>query len=377
MSSKDQLQEEYKALISEYGGIYQEIFSQHGFSIDNLQDHLKNLAVTYTNEAQAGTDEISFNPELQKKLNELLKNHQVNIETNPVEFGFNGLIQDMATEIEHLIVKAGVSFSHNVFAGEFPTGSFNAQIRPAANGFLVLINTGLMMFIYQTLKVMMYSAFDEGVNPIEYRNRVGNLSVAHVLSEIVLAYLTVGDPRYATRLPALGGTRMMLFNDFFDNCERFAVAHEYGHLIGGHLDEPKLAVSNTPVGELEIVKKEWQQEFEADVLGALILLRALPPIRNDYDFMKFKFVVSGPLIFFTLDELITKATMEILGLGNFVIVTDHPPAQLRIENLKKYFIQVAGTEAVLRIYDDFRKWLSFYEDEVVGNVKIALSSVQK
>ncbi len=66
---------------------------------------------------------------------------------------FQPIIDEMSAEIRERLTEKGMTLPLPVFAGQFPHGSFNAQARPVAGGVLILINSGLFMFIYQMVKV--------------------------------------------------------------------------------------------------------------------------------------------------------------------------------------------------------------------------------
>ena len=67
---------------------------------------------------------------------------------------------------------------------------------------------------------------------------------------------------------------MQLVHALSQASRAFVVAHEYAHVIAGHFDDhvmqpEKLA---TNAGPISVIKKDWNQEFEADIIAHKILL---------------------------------------------------------------------------------------------------------
>ncbi len=225
---------------------------------------------------------------------------------------FNELLRDYAAEIEHKITTLGIAFTMDIYVGEFPTGSFNAQACPAPGGALLLVNTGLMMFIHQTVKIMMHAVFFRNDPSDESpENTKGNIiytrpEIIKALADVVIAYLTRGDSRAARRFPAEGGGRGMLAAALVGRIERFVLAHEYGHAIAGHLDasEAKTITADSAEGVIEVIAKSWEQEFVADIWGVQLILPSENVIDTMEKLAQLQLAVAGPLLFFALDSLI-------------------------------------------------------------------------
>src|SRR5882762_931091 len=71
--------------------------------------------------------------------------------------GMQFLVDHISEEIEKSIGRAGLHLNAEFFAGEFPTGSFNAQACLVSNGTLLLLNTGLMVFLHKASKLVSHS----------------------------------------------------------------------------------------------------------------------------------------------------------------------------------------------------------------------------
>src|SRR5262245_1589496 len=67
------------------------------------------------------------------------------------------VIERTAAEVEtsiNAIERYRASFTAEVFVGEFPTGSINAQAVPADGGYLLLINSGLLVVLQQVAEFL-------------------------------------------------------------------------------------------------------------------------------------------------------------------------------------------------------------------------------
>src|ERR1700685_1636490 len=149
---------------------------------------------------------------------------------------------------------AAAAEDKQVFVGEFPTGSINAEARKTANGYLILINTGLLYFVKQVIEALCSDQSNEQ-------------TLIEEIAHAVLAYLVRTDPVYGPMPNAsdnLALTAQQLEFAVYD----FIIAHEYGHLLRGHLDADEqnrmLAVD---AASLPVINKSWEQEYEADEVG--------------------------------------------------------------------------------------------------------------
>lgn len=273
--------------------------------------------------------------------------------SNPAPGGqLQGILDDLSRRVEAGMAQAGVSLEFDVFVGQFPTGSFNAQAKRTSAGVLILINTGLMMLIHQSVKILSYAIrfteYGEGGNVVfaddpDHPAGHSQKEIIDALTEVVVAYLRFeGEEgsRRAMRFPAQADRRGYIAQRLTENCELFAVAHEYGHAIDGHLSKPRSVLKSTSVGEMELVEKEWNQEFVADALGANLMLRQFEVIADDLgdDFSRqweLLNIVAAPLFFFALDNLVTEAR-GLPGDTPGAAVLDHPPSVERAASIRQY-----------------------------------------
>lgn len=165
--------------------------------------------------------------------------------------------------------------------------------------------------------------------------------------EIALAYILRGRSDAARRLPALGDVRMHILTYLVDACETFAVAHEYGHMLAGHLS------GRFDPDDDGWVKKRHQQEYEADQIATLLLFRRIDDDRLTENEMKLHltFDPAGCLALFALEEFVETVRRHIPDLPEEPAeVSTHPPATLRYQRVRHDFaalgIEMSTADAV-------------------------------
>jgi hypothetical protein len=156
-----------------------------------------------------------------------------------------------------------------------------------------------------------------------------------------------------------------------------------GHAVAGHLARSRSALNAREIGGLKVYKKAWEDEFEADLIGARLVLhqarniqlegeaRNLQPkdlndLRNSFE----SFAISGVLIFFELDKIVTEVAQALYPERSNAIWGDHPPSQERSERLIKFFEQEHATWAIQSAKEltnwlnDVRKWTTMLAQAV-------------
>lgn len=239
------------------------------------------------------------------------------------------------------------SFRSNVFAGEFPTGSINAQAVQVEGGFLVLINSGTMVMLQQVVNFL-----SQG-DPDKPSSDDANISAVDGVTAVLAAYLRHGDPFFGPK-PISGGMKSLFTYAFSSACEQFVLAHEYGHILAGHFDDAVLHLErfDTEAGTIDVIKKDWKQELEADTIGYKIILGVEEYSQLDVsvidqafletelrttimaEALKMKCAIAAPFLFLTIDAIldqVNKTVREKSGLTN--VDSLHPPAKMRIDNI--------------------------------------------
>lgn len=157
-------------------------------------------------------------------------------------------------------------FHADVFVGEFPTGSINCQTVKVDGGFLVLVNSGTLMMLQQVVTFLWRGDADDPHSP-------ASLNAADGVAQVLASYVEHGDPFYGPK--PLGGGMLTVASSLMSAAAmKFVVAHEYGHILAGHLAEPNFEpiAIDTEVGAIDVLRTNHAQEFEADEIGYRLTL---------------------------------------------------------------------------------------------------------
>ena len=186
---------------------------------------------------------------------------------------------------------------------------------------------------------------------------------AQIVSDIAMAYLQAENPIDA---------RHAYFGPLVQSCLRFMVAHEYGHLIAGHILPNKTVDKMTPVGQVALGEKSHEQEYEADLLAAQILLAHFGQSPNSGPGHFLAATVVSPLFFFTLHGVIDRMRSQ-LGLKPLAISGDHPPSGDRCGRLHRFFTQEFSRAGLPRkalgLPEAFELWFKEIEEDVIDTVR--------
>jgi hypothetical protein len=129
------------------------------------------------------------------------------------------------------------------------------------------------------------------------------------------------------------------------------VAHEYAHVLAGHLDAEPLQTTRiaTVSGSIDVVKKTLEQEFEADAIAQRLLLgiedasemrnfgERLPALLDEGQIRQATegfAAVAAPFLVLTIDAILEDVRKTV---GQNVLAADdasHPPARDRMDRLR-------------------------------------------
>ena len=225
-----------------------------------------------------------------------------------------------------------------VFAGEFPTGDYNAQIVrvPDEKRYVILVNVGLLALLHDVAKVIVFSEWPRAGNGSpELPN--GTISAGEALDnegrgyfrDLIRNYAEFGDCVRPRKRFAPCGKPNLVSDLLAWGAYRFVLAHEIAHVVLGHLDHAEAAtitVRGSGV-KIPVLNKPMKEELYADTLGGQILMAAL--------FKKWKsrsleapMWYAGPFFFLGLADILEKA----LSLES----STHPPARVRCMALERF-----------------------------------------
>ena len=190
-------------------------------------------------------------------------------------------------------------------------------------------------------------------NPDNATDKDANLTSIDGVVAVMEAYIRSGDPFFGPK-PLSGGLKMHLVHALSQASRAFVVAHEYAHVIVGHFDDHVMRLEKlaTNAGPISVIKKDWNQEFEADIIAHKILLGVDDYAKLDVSVidraldlkevsssvltgaLKLKSAIAAPFIFLTIDAILRDVAEAMTGVTN-VARSDvtHPPARARMDNL--------------------------------------------
>ena len=285
--------------------------------------------------------------------------------------GWFSVVKELADELDEAANVLGMKLPPIPVFGTLPLKQVNAMAVPVphADECIIVFQVGLFGFMNLASK-----AFAAAL-PVDTDGNGATFSVdpetvrAHLRSdgapvrrmgELLEAYVCHGDPHVAEQY-LMGNPGLAVANIFRRTAEQFVLAHEYGHLIGGHLAIERAAAGSPAMAEVHGIPQDWQQEYEADFLGTLLTAQA-----NASKGFDLALAYAGVDLAFTAIALVERAVaLSTTGDAERRASTDsHPPAtsrrhtmRLALESLTDDEKQVEGArglaEALEQIGDMF------------------------
>ncbi len=276
---------------------------------------------------------------------------------NRQDGNYNKLIENIYKELIDGLKVMGIPLETEIFAGEFPTGIFNAKAEPVNGGALLLINTGAIDLIYRIAKLQALYLPQLGSRKLKFwpKKQYTDKKITSMFADCLQFYLLNENVATASHIPLVGGFRIFAFINFIRNCERFLIGHELGHIING---------------DLRSSAKNHEQEFAADLFSAKILLSLIvtsddfPEDRDGKEmrFMKVANAASAPLFFFALDKVVTDAENHISTDPNFS--NSHPAPEKRkdrwIKELKELNLGEPLEKSLIENIETNYEWVLYF-----------------
>lgn len=262
--------------------------------------------------------------------------------------GFIGYVRtknrDIANRMRHLAslaVKKGHPEPGRYFAGRYPTHSFNAQACRAGSTQLLLIHTGFERLLVEGARLLF--AIHDKIAPAKVErwpepSWYADASLEGLLgnfADLLASYVADAEPypfyldadlypfEPKHELPAFSAASA---------AQDFALAHELGHVLKGHLDsvaeeptEPKRQLRSG----LEVIASDHAQEHEADIFAGRLLFCTQPESEEQpvLDLIYGKYLGVG--LFFDFDGLVSEIEAQAFGLDPTHETQSHPPARRR------------------------------------------------
>jgi len=205
----------------------------------------------------------------------------------------------LSRQIGEAATELGYDIPLHLQIGTLPTGEANAKAIPfrKSGEYLVTFNSGLLVLALLLSKAFTRLLPPEGVRDERLlysmaeedwqRSLAENPQIVCRFQEVIFACLFTGDPhnapQYLSEEPY--GT---LAGWLLEPTTLFVMGHEYGHIIRGRLgtDQDAATPTQNDKGQsgkddseekaqlIKLVTRNWQQEFEADVRGLELMIKA-------------------------------------------------------------------------------------------------------
>lgn len=157
------------------------------------------------------------------------------------------------------------------------------------------------------------------------------------------------------------------------SAQTFVVSHEYAHLLKGHLTErSQRAPANVGNVKVEEIRKNWNQEYEADSLGFILMAETLHQLVPFYHAM-------GTGLFLAAVDILSRC-FRTLETGEEATGDSptHPPNAERATRLAELMGEFAGDkEEVRRLFRLPREILEFLWASVRPRVEVRHRSGQR
>jgi hypothetical protein len=162
--------------------------------------------------------------------------------------------------------------SDDVFAGVFPLGGLNARVLPSpGGGFLILVNYKLKKALWEWAKLVVNVVFLQQENP----ELPPDASIERITSDFIESTQAYSDSEAIPAFPDYAkDEKTILVVMLHASAMKFVLAHEYSHILLGHVDVEPVnvsAISDSHVAALNS-SEYYAKEFDADMMGAEIVL---------------------------------------------------------------------------------------------------------
>ena len=216
-----------------------------------------------------------------------------------------------------------LSILDQIFIGEFPTNSFNAEARKTNNGTLVLINKGLRLFLFNIAGSIIESLIYYNFSEEAYKKALGRViyTCINYINERKHSIPLSEDKKQTSEIMRSVAYLSMSMRNFI-------FAHEIGHAVLGHLSKGKKTALETSIGKFEVEKRSYNMEFEADSYAQNLI------INSNKESGYYNFAISGGIGFFMSHRILNLIKFK-LGIKKQIEKKSqtHPQSSVRLKKI--------------------------------------------
>ncbi len=338
--NKDKLREEYIKFIG---------FSEEYFGITDIQLRL----IISLNNYHGSCDELT--EDIENRNNGLF-----------TALDFNKFIWDSIEDIETTLSEKYPKIINNVYAGEYPDNTSNAHALKFPDGFLVLINSGLLYKFYIAMVIICRSlSLDKNIfKGVEETEQLPGITQEQA---VVFLLKLITDETFTNKdiYNEKSGFRIMIVNGQLEACIRFILAHEYGHVHYHYYSNEKQELLSNWTRYLKITKgvnenlaKLWCQELYADGFALEYLMHRAFRMQKNLDWSHI-FDINAPIVAFALESLFAHVKYGI-KFDDYML--SHPTPALRGEMIRNSGI----VDKVFVLGDYLAKHIKYLENLILS-----------
>ena len=227
-------------------------------------------------------------------------------------------------------------------AGALYLWDLNAEALRAANeGWLLVINQGLMLFVYNVARVVasQLEPRDDG------QPAVTEAEAYRELERVYESYLISGLPSGGD--VALTRQQYAFANSLTIATEHFVLYHELGHHVAGDLDNSD--VLHLAIGDVQVTAApvSWDREYRADQFG----LDSIVALGDGMVTVETMMAYAGAEFLFEIMDVLERARTLMMERGQIPsrpIDTSHPPAAGRLNSVRRLALTSCPDQATLQ-----------------------------
>jgi hypothetical protein len=376
-------------------------FRLYGLSPSGLQNHSDRLlAITQTligNRLSPRTPE--FELAMATHLTMLAETERL-LPTPYEDPNWYAILMRIVKRVERAIPAVYTSYdpkvNANVVFGTLRSGHVNATSMKieGIDGALVVIEDGLFLFAHLMAKIFSSAlpvssragtrvAFLYDRDSI--RSRIAsNPQLPHSFLDVLKAFIVEGHPSRAA-VYFIEALYAPFANYLTEAFEHFLIAHEYAHLVLGHLDPSDSGLESVGLLPLEegvrAMQYSWEQEVAADQLGLLLTMVCMQEMHLPFDIG-----YAGAVMFLMCREIVEKFVdivtrgqeigfaVELRSAGPNaedvpnVAVPTYPPVKSRCEAMRN-LIRKSYSESAYEHITSFESGLTAITEELFESIR--------